>query len=388
MSVTGTLKKAIKRPHTAAPASWKLTALCAEYDWPSGLTGGGVIGIVELGGGWIQSDVTSFFTGLGLPEPQITDVSVDGTTNDFTGDADADGEVALDLQIAGGAYAIATGKAATIRVYWSKDIATAVAKAAGDGCDVCSISWGADETDWGTTAAQQMETTATAATQGGMIIFAASGDNDSSDGGTGKANVDLPASCPHVIGCGGTKKTATAETVWNDNPGKTDGEGTGGGYSTIFPMPTWQAGAPHGPGRLVPDVAANADPETGYEIVVNGASEVVGGTSAVAPLYSGLFAAFGRKLGFVTPELYLHPACFNDITEGSNGAYRATTGVDPCSGLGSPIASRLAALFTAPGATAARQIRALRQENTSLRLAASPADPAGPPIMRPYSETG
>ena len=98
----------------------------------------------------------------------------------------------------------------------------------------------------------------------GMVVFAASGDNDSSDGGPGRANVDLPASAPHVIGCGGTHKPHSGEeTVWNNDPRKTTGEGTGGGYSTLFPMPSWQAGAPHGPGRLVPDVAANADPNTG-----------------------------------------------------------------------------------------------------------------------------
>lgn len=387
MRRTGTLNSSIKLPRTATPASWKLTNLCAAYDWPKDLAGGGVIGVVELGGGWIPGDITKFFSGLGLPEPSITDVSVDGTNNDFTGSPDADGEVALDLQLAGGAYAIATGKAAEIRVYWSKDIASAVAKAASDGCDVCSISWGADEAEWGATAARQMEAVAMAAAQGGMIIFAASGDNDSGDGGTGAANVDLPASCPHVVGCGGTKKTPTTETVWNDNPGKTNGEGTGGGYSTLFPMPTWQAGAPHGPGRLVPDVAANADPETGYEIVVNGAGEVVGGTSAVAPLYAGLFAAFGRKLGFVTPELYLHPASLNDITQGENGAFRATTGVDPCTGLGSPIGSRLAAQFTAPGSIAAREIRLLRQQNTSLASAVS-GGREEPPVMRSYLHDG
>ncbi len=237
---------------------------------------------------------------------------------------------------------MATGKPANIRVYWSQDITKAIVAATADGCDVCSISWGADEASWGEAAGDALEEAAAAATAAGMIVFAASGDNDSSDGGPGRANVDLPASAPHVIGCGGTKKPhAGEEVVWNDNPGKTDGEGTGGGYSTLFPMPSWQAGAPHGPGRMVPDVAANADPNTGYEIILYGGSLVVGGTSAVAPLYAGLFASFGAKLGFVTPELYLNSACFNDITHGNNGAFRGRTGADPCTGLGSPIAASL-----------------------------------------------
>jgi subtilase family serine protease len=135
--------------------------------------------------------------------------------------------------------------------------------------------------------------------------------------------------------------------VWNNDPGETDGSGTGGGFSTVFaPLPSWQIGAPNGPGRMVPDLAANADPNTGYKIVLNNQTIIRGGTSAVAPLFAGLFAAFGRKLGYVTPKLWLNPMCFNDITVGDNGAFRADRGPDPCTGLGSPIGSKLAKLFT------------------------------------------
>lgn len=206
-------------------------------------------------------------------------------------------------------------------------------------------------------------------------MFAASGDNDSSDGGPGRANVDLPASAPHVIGCGGTSKPHTGdETVWNNDPGKTTGEGTGGGYSTLFPMPSWQAGAPHGPGRMVPDVAADADPNTGYEIILYGASTVVGGTSAVAPLYAGLFASFGTKLGFVTPTLYLNSACFNDITHGNNGAFRGRTGADPCTGLGSPIGASLKERLD-PATIHASRVRGLIAENARLGAVLSAMQP-------------
>jgi len=243
---------------------WNVPDLCHAYNWPTGLAGGGVIAIVELGGGWVQSDMDQFFHGINQPVPNITDVSVDGTQNTpDPGPNSADGEVALDIEVAAAAYYVATGKPATIRMYWAQDIASAVRAATADGCDVCSISWGADEANWGPQAGQDMEQAATDATAAGMVVFAASGDNDSADGGPGRANVDLPSSAPHVIGCGGTSKTRTHETVWNNNPGNADGEGTGGGFSTIFkPMPPWQAGAPHGPGRMVPDVAANADPNT------------------------------------------------------------------------------------------------------------------------------
>jgi kumamolisin len=342
----------------AAPSAgpWSLPDLCTAYNWPTGLAGGGVIAIVELGGGWVQSDIDAFFQSIGQPSPQITDVSVDGTQNSpnqsVGSEDDPDYEVALDIQVSGAAYYAATGQAATIRVYWSGDIASAVQMAASDGCDVCTISWGSDEANWGNAAAEQMESAAQTATSGGTIVFAAAGDNDSSDGGPTPANVDVPSSCPHVVGCGGTYKTATEETVWNDNPGQTDGEGTGGGYSTIFPVQAFQIGAPPAPagstagtGRMVPDVCADADPNTGYEIVVHGTQAVVGGTSAVAPLFAGLFAAFGTKLGFVTPTLWQNQGAFNDITVGGNGFYNAAPGPDPCSGIGSPIGSSIAALF-------------------------------------------
>ena len=339
---------------TAGP--WSLPALTAAYNWPANLAGGGVIAIVELGGGWVQADIDAFFKSINQPSPQITDVSVDGTKNSPNQNVgspdDPDFEVALDIEVAGGAYYAATGKPATIRVYWSQDIPSAVAKATADGCDVCSISWGSDEANWGKAGAEQMEAAAAAATAAGMVVFGAAGDNDSGDGGPTPANVDVPSSCPHVVGCGGTNKTATSETVWNDNPGQTNGEGTGGGYSTIFPVQAFQIGAPHPPkkkhagkGRMVPDVSADADPNTGYNIVVHGTATVVGGTSAVAPLYAGLFASFGTKLGFVTPKLWLNQKAFNDITVGSNGYYKAEVGPDACSGIGSPIGTSIAALF-------------------------------------------
>lgn len=343
------------------PHAWNVPDLCKAYSWPTAAPGGGVIALVELNGGWVQADMDSFFRSIGQPSPVINDVSVDGTQNNpnqYLNDPehDPDFEVALDIQVAAASYYTATGKPAQIRVYWASDIAPAVNAATKDGCDVCSISWGSDEANWGEQAAQEMEKAAAAATDAGMIVFAASGDNDSSDGGPTPANVDVPSSCPHVIGCGGTSKTPTTETVWNNDPGQTNGEGTGGGYSTFFPPQSFQVGAPSGPGRMVPDVAADADPYTGYVIFVHG-SQVVGegGTSAVAPLYSGLFASFGSKLGFVTPKLWSNQTCFNDITEGDNGFYRARVGPDPCTGLGSPIGTKLAALFSQTAAFKSKQ---------------------------------
>jgi kumamolisin len=379
----------VKRPRAAVPkdSTWSVPDLCKAYKWPKTSPNGAVIAIIELGGGWTDADVAQYFSANNLPPPHITNVSVDGTQNSQCNPkSDADAEVALDIQVAGAAYAVATGKSANIRVYWSQDITKAILAAAAEGCDVCSISWGADESSWGLVAANALEQAAVTAAAAGMVVFAASGDNDSSDGGLTPANVDLPAAAPHVIGCGGTRatkkrgaKTPTigVETVWNDNPGQTDGEGTGGGFSVFFPMPLWQANAPHGPGRMVPDVAANADPKTGYQIVLYGATEIVGGTSAVAPLYAGLFASFGTKLGFVTPELYLNNACFNDITSGDNGTYRALVGPDPCTGLGSPIAANLEDRLD-PVTVRAKRLRTLYIENERLRATVAGIQVLGP----------
>jgi len=343
------------KPRVTGLEPWRVHELCAAYGWPIGLAGGGKIAIVELGGAYLPSDTATFCDGNAVPKPLVKHGYLDGAAQ-TTMEDDASGEVALDVQVAAAAYSVATGKPADITIYWAKDIAHAVAQAAKDGCDVCSISWGSDEMEWGLAGVREMEAIAISATMtSGMTIFAAAGDNDSSDGGPTPANVDAPASCPHVIGCGGTRllhgsfaTPQARERVWNNNPGNADGEGTGGGFSTVFrPLATWQAGSPNGPGRMVPDVAANADPDTGYNIVVNGRWQTVGGTSAVAPLYAGLFAAFGKKLGWITPKLWLNHMAFNDITVGDNGSYRARPGPDACTGLGSPIGTKLAALFGA-----------------------------------------
>ena len=337
------------KPRAASPepdASWYVPNLCEAYNWPpKSLPGGGVIGILEMGGGWVKADLEAFCAAMAMPVPNVIDVSVDGTTN--SPGTDADGEVALDIQVAAASYFMATGKPATIRVYYTQNMAAAIRNATADGCAVFSISWGDDEANW--SAADIADTTAAidAAVRAGMVVFAASGDNDSSDGGPTPANVDYPASDPHVIGCGGTSKTGAAEVVWNNSPGQTNGDGTGGGFSTLFGLQAWQIGiptAPAGLGRMVPDVAANADPDTGYVIYLGGA-QVVGGTSAAAPLYAGLIAACGTRLGWISTELYKNPGCFSDITSGNNGAYDALKGPDACTGLGAPDGVKLAALL-------------------------------------------
>jgi kumamolisin len=198
----------------------------------------------------------------------------------------------------------------------------------------------------------------------GITITVASGDNGSSDGvADGKNHVDFPASCPYVLATGGThlvtaKGVITGETVWN---GGAQGGATGGGYSSVFPRPDWQSTDVTQNNRGVPDVAGNADPETGYNILVDGQEMVVGGTSAVAPLWAGLVVLMGlklnRRLGFINPLLYGmdQGSDFRDITKGTNGEYSAEPGWDACTGLGTPRGAALLQALT--GASAAAQTR-------------------------------
>jgi kumamolisin len=193
----------------------------------------------------------------------------------------------------------------------------------------------------------------------GVTVCVAAGDNGYTDSANAKvktANVDFPASSPHVLACGGTKlvgsgTTITSETVWNE---LASGEGaTGGGISAVFPVPAFQQsitlpkslGTHHHAGRGVPDVAGNADPSTGFTVLVDGKKIVVGGTSAVAPTWAALIAllnqGLGTPAGFLTPKLYqLGANAINDITVGNNGpkngGYQATAGWDACTGLGTP----------------------------------------------------
>jgi kumamolisin len=202
----------------------------------------------------------------------------------------------------------------------------------------------------------------------GITITVAAGDDGSTDGVTGTANhVDFPASSPHVLACGGTKligsdSTIASETVWNELATKSGA--TGGGVSAVFPLPTWQSSsnvpqAGNFAGRGVPDVAGDADPTTGYIVRVDGQTSVIGGTSAVAPLWAGLIALANAQnkttAGFLQPTIYAAKArsAFRDITSGNNGAFSAGAGWDACTGLGSPNGTALIKLLS--GSTASKK---------------------------------
>jgi len=353
------LSKKTAAPDAVAPQTYTPLQLAAIYDFPGGFTGQGeTIGIIELGGGYNQSDLDNYFQQLGVsPAPSVTAVSVDGATNSPTGDSSGpDGEVELDIEVAG---SIAPG--ASIKVFFAPNtdqgFIDAVTTAVNDSAvTLISISWGGPESTFTT---QSMTTFNQAFQDAGIMgktVFVAAGDSGSSDGQSDGANhVDFPASSPYVVGCGGTTleanastNTITSEVVWNETASN---EGaTGGGVSDFFPKPSYQDSvnvpAPTTPagGRGVPDVAADADPVTGYQIIIDGSTTTIGGTSAVAPLYAGLFARINQALvqngksrvGFVNAALYQNASAFHDIVSGNNGAFSAGPGWDPTTGLGSP----------------------------------------------------
>jgi kumamolisin len=342
----------------AATAAFSPIEVARLYDFPAIATGAGqCIALIELGGGYRRADLDAYFQGLGLTPPETVAVCVDGGANQPDGNPGGpDGEVMLDIEVAG---AVAPG--ARLAVYFApntdRGFLDAVSTAVHDSerrPSVVSISWGGPESTWTGQSMSALDKVLQDAAALGVTVFCASGDTGSADGaGDSLAHTDFPASSPHVVACGGTRLSAgadgiTAEVVWNEGA---SGGATWGGISNTFDVPCWQADAGVPPsanpggrrGRGVPDVSGDADPQTGYRVLIDDQATVVGGTSAVAPLWAGLTAllnqALGHPVGFLNPQLYgpvLAGGGFRDITEGSNGAYSAAPGWDPCTGLGSP----------------------------------------------------
>lgn len=352
----------------AVSGSFNPNQLAKIYNYPTAVTGKGQrIAIIELGGGFRQADITAYFKGLGLKTPVVKAVSVDGGTNSPSNANSADGEVMLDIEVAG-----AVAPEAQLIVYFApntdKGFLDAITTALHDIVNkpsVISISWGAAEKNW----TPQSLTSFNQAFQGaaalGITVCAAAGDTGSGDSVTdGKAHVDFPASSPFVLACGGTNlktngNVITSETVWHVS----NDSATGGGISDAFDKPDYQTQANVPPsvndgkrvGRGLPDVSAVADPSTGYNVRVDGKNLVIGGTSAVAPLMAGLVALLNQQrkkpIGFLNPVLYANPAVCRDITAGDNitvagsKGYKAQPGWDAATGLGVVDGQKLAGVL-------------------------------------------
>jgi kumamolisin len=346
------------------------------YNYPNNSTSGQVIGILSfpLIGAYDPKDIAQYFANLGgnFTAPALNDVSVNGATNvGFPS-----GETTQDIEIAA---SFAPG--AAINVYfttqdqqgWFEAISRVAHPDPGDlPASVLSSSYFIANGDDPTGLAQRGVTTAfvnavsaafhDAAIQGVTVCVACGDDGTNSHIGDGQVHVQYPGSDPWVLSVGGTtignvNGSSFDEYVWNVWSGSI--AATGGGVSAFFPLPAWQADAgvpaslspPRIRGRGVPDVAGNANGDSGYAgIIVDGQSVTGNGTSASAPQWGGLIAVINAALcvnvGFVNPAIYaLRGKGFRDIVAGDgpadNGSggtpgYPAGPGWDACTGWGSP----------------------------------------------------
>jgi kumamolisin len=347
------------------------TEFASRYDFPTQSNGtkldgtGQTIAIIELGGGYRTSDLSAYFHEIGVQMPTVAAISVDHTGNEPTTANSDDGEVMLDIEVAG-----AVAPNTKFAVYFAPnngdqgfiDAISAAVHDAERKPDVISISWGGPESstdDQGISRFHELFTTAGAL---GITVCIASGDHGTADLDAAdwdhKIHVDHPACDDLVLGCGGTQIDNGSDVVWNDgtpfDPNSPGGGGwaSGGGISEVFAVPSYQTAAnkinsiDNGkPGRGVPDISMSA---TNYFTRVDRQESASGGTSAVAPLMAALVALLNqakqKRVGFLNPFLYSSVAkgVVHDVTSGTNAikntvkGYRAGPGWDPCSGLGTP----------------------------------------------------
>ena len=174
----------------------------------------------------------------------------------------------------------------------------------------------------------------------GQTFSISTGDSGADECGDGGVTPSWPAASQYVVAVGGTTLNAST-TTWNSAAVWTSG---GGSSSTFEPQPSWQNGVAPGSTRGLPDIAYDADPNSGSKIIVNGATQQYGGTSLSAPLFAGAWARViaikGSNVGFAAPLLYQLPASdFHDITSGNNGGETASAGYDLATGRGELIIS-------------------------------------------------
>ena len=345
------------RPCAQASAEGGLTAdqVAARYgmqnfyaasDEGSGVT----IALYELEP-FSAADVAGFQACMGTAA-SVTTEAVDGGAGVGSGS----GESATDIE-----DLIGLAPRASIRVYEGPQTATGSydtysAIVSDDAARVVSTSWGLCEAQMSPVAAAAENTLFQEAAVQGQTIVAASGDAGSDDCSTGQVGVDDPAAQPWVTAVGGTSAHAGADVAWDDALGA-----SGGGASSLWARPSWQTasqpqsavtcGAAGSDCREVPDISADADPDTGYAAFYRGAWQTVGGTSVAAPTMAALVgladsspACTGHPLGFIDPALYAHAADIADVTSGTNSfagvpGFSAGPGYDMVTGLGTPTAA-------------------------------------------------
>lgn len=383
---------AAKNP-SSVPSSWYLPQMLgARYNFPPGDGSGEAAGVLEFGGGYFPADLHRFCGLAGVSQPTVVPISVDGTST--SAKDGAEGEVMLDIEVIAGVC-----PKSTIAVYfahwgekgWIKALDAAVHDTKNKP-SVISASWGSPEDTgvWTGQAMTEINETLKDAAMAGVTVCVAAGDDGSSDADQdGHAHVDFPSSSPYALAVGGTtipKKTAPLpDVVWFEGdglrqPNNPNSGSTGGGVSAVFQRPAWQKGisiTSVNPGaivgRVIPDVAANADwTASPYLLCVDGGSEPNGGTSAASPLVAALIMLINAQLGgsstvgYLTPLLYqsgaggrpLGASACTDIVSGGNksakaGGYTAQQGYDAASGWGTPNGMKLKQAIASVGTPAA-----------------------------------
>ncbi|MDH6134062.1 kumamolisin [Kitasatospora sp. MAA4] len=319
---------------TTARSAYNLTStINAGYNGT-----GSTVGLLEFSG-FQQSNISAYDKQYSLHPSTPSVVAVSGGTTDLSGQD----EVELDIEVV---QALAPGS--TVKVYEAPNSdagETAIySQLVSDNVPVISISWGTDEASETASNRVAVDADLKEAAAQGQSVFAASGDSGSDDAGNGGTSVDFPASDPYTTGVGGTT-LSTSGGAWSK---ETAWSGSGGGVSSFFNTPSFQSKVNTGTYRAVPDVAADANPSSGWAIYTGGSWQEFGGTSAAAPNWAAFVADYNSEarakgkasFGFANSTIYKlassssYASAFHDVKTGSNGAYSAGTGYDKVTGWG------------------------------------------------------
>jgi kumamolisin len=363
---------AISSSGTGSGGAWVPNDVQAAYDLAGIQNGGQPVALAEFSSA-NYADAATYATTFGLNNPVLTQIAVDGGPTSTDTDANGETEVMLDIEML-----MAVSNPTSIYVYSAPntfagalDLFTQVAEA--DQVGEVSMSWGECEAYRGQADLQQENTVFTQMAAEGIATFAAAGDTAADGCGPGTIGVNDPASQPYVTGVGGTTLTATnsqqyvSESVWDSGIY----EGSGGGISEFWSIPSYQASVTPQPSqqtgtiqfsetmRNVPDVAMLADPNPGYYVYCSTCTAEGGpgwgqlaGTSAATPLWAGFWSLVSQGLtanagtptraGFANPAIYAigenaseYAQAFHDVVTGSNATFYATPGYDPVTGWGS-----------------------------------------------------
>jgi pseudomonalisin len=334
-------------PGLSFPASYGPQELNALYGASAAQTGAGQTVSVITAGDLSQpkADLATFESHFGLPAVTWNQIDVGAPSSETEGDDEWDLDTQYSTGFAPGVKQINVYVGSSME---DSDIVATIDRWVGDDAS-SQASFSAGECELLSDAAgftESLDTVLAEAAAQGQTLFTSSGDTGSqcpaliAENGLplGLPGVNYPASSPDAIGVGGT-------TVLGSGPTEIGWYAGGGGTSVIEPTPSWQqsaGGSFLGAMRGVPDVALDADPNSGYDVFIDGKEEVIGGTSASAPSWQGIWAraqgAHGGTLGFAGPVIYgSEPeTAFNDITLGDNGLFPDTPGWDYVTGRGTP----------------------------------------------------